>query len=78
MVKEMRAMRSSLTPEDRAHADALLLKLGRLEAEQSVGGVATDDASPQQSGLHPAPRLAVPPSAFRLIVFQDAYEDVEA
>lgn len=78
MVKEVRAMRSSLIPEDRAHADALLLKLNRLEAEQSVGGVTADDASPQQPDLHSAPRLAVPPSAFRVIFFQAAYDDVEA
>lgn len=78
MVKEVRAMRSSLIPEDRAHADALLLKLNRLEAQQSVGGVTADDASLQQPGLHRASSFAVPPSAFRLTVFQDAYDDVEA
>lgn len=76
MVKEVMAMRPSLIPENRAHADALLLKLGRLEAEQSVGGVITDDASPQP-GLHSELRLAMPPSASRGI-FQAAYEDVEA
>lgn len=78
MVKEVRAMRSSLIPEDRAHADALLLKLNRLEAEQSVGSVTADDASLQQPDLHPAPSLAMPPSSFRDTFFQAAYDDVEA
>jgi hypothetical protein len=78
MVKEVRAMHSSLTPEDRAHADALLLKLGRLEAEQRVAGVAADEATLQQPDLASAPSLAVPPSAFGVIVFHSEYDDVEA
>jgi hypothetical protein len=78
MVKEVRAMRSSLTPEDRAHADALLLKLGHLEAEQSVAGVAADEATLQQPALASAPSLAVPPPAFSVIVCHAEYDDVEA
>jgi hypothetical protein len=78
MVKEVSAMRSFLTPEDRAHADALLLKLGRLEDEQSVAGVAADEAPLQQPDLPSAPSLAVPPSALRVIVCHPEYDDVEA
>lgn len=78
MVKEVRAMRSSLIPENRAHADALLLKLGRLEAEQSVGGIAADEASLQQPDLTSAPSLAVPAPAFRVTFFHAEYGDVEA
>lgn len=78
MVKEVRAMHSSLTPEDRAYADVLLLKLGRLEAEQSVGGVAADEASLQQPDLTSAPSLAVPAPAFRVTFFHAEYGDVEA
>lgn len=78
MVKEVRAMHSSLTPEDRAYADVLLLKLGRLEAEQSVGGIAADAASLQQPDVHSAPSLAVPALAFRITLFHTEYGDVEA
>jgi len=78
MVKEVRAMRASLTPEDRAHADALLLKLGRLEAEQSVGGIAADEVALQPPDLPSAPSLAVPPSAFSVTVCHPEYDDVEA
>lgn len=77
MVREVRAMRAFLIPEDQAHADALLLKLGRLQAEQSVGDVAADEASPQQPDLAPAPSLAVPAPATRITCFQAEYCDVE-
>jgi hypothetical protein len=78
MVKEVRAMRSSLTPEDRAHADALLLKLGRLEDAQRVAGVSADKPSLQQPDLASVPSLAVPPSAFSVIVCHAEHDDVEA
>ena len=40
MKKDVLQLRSSLSAEDRDHADALLLKLGRLESDQIV--MATD------------------------------------
>ncbi len=40
MKKEVLQLRPSLSAEDRDHADALLLKLGRLESDQIV--MATD------------------------------------
>ena len=78
MVKEVRAMRAFLIPEDRAYADVLLLKLGRLEAEQSVGGIATDEASLQKPDLTSAPSLAMPAPACRITFFHTEYGDVEA
>jgi hypothetical protein len=78
MMKAVRTMRSSLTPEDRAHADALLLKLGRLEAEQSIGGVAANEASLQQLDLNSGSSLAVPSPAFRITFFHAEYGEVEA
>ncbi|WP_374682864.1 hypothetical protein [Accumulibacter sp.] len=46
MKKEVLQLRPSLRPEDHAHADALLLKLGRLESDQIV--VATDAGALEQ------------------------------
>ena len=46
MKKEVLQLRPSLSPEDLDHADALLLKLGRLESEQIV--VATDAGAREQ------------------------------
>ena len=40
MRMEVLQLRSSLSPEDQGHADALLLKMGRLESDQIV--MATD------------------------------------
>jgi len=36
MKKEVLQLRPSLSPEDQDHADALLLKLGRLESDQVI------------------------------------------
>jgi hypothetical protein len=36
MKKEVLHLRSSLSPEDPDHADALLLKLGRMESDQAI------------------------------------------
>jgi hypothetical protein len=44
MKKEVLQLRPSLSPEDQDHADALLLKLGRLESDQIV--VTTDAGAP--------------------------------
>ncbi|MBN9423994.1 MAG: hypothetical protein BGO63_06795 [Candidatus Accumulibacter sp. 66-26] len=46
MKKEVLQLHPSLSPEDQDHADALLLKLGRLESEQIV--VATDAGTLEQ------------------------------
>ncbi len=46
MRKEVLQLRSSLSPEDQGHADALLLKLGRLESDQIV--MATDAGAREQ------------------------------
>ncbi|CAM3996084.1 hypothetical protein [Paracidovorax anthurii] len=52
MTQEILAMRSQLTLEDRAHADALLLKLGHLESCQRV-----DTAAPPAMAVHGFPEL---------------------
>ena len=46
MKKEVLQLRPSLSAEDRDHADALLLKLGRLESDQIV--MATDAGALEQ------------------------------
>ena len=46
MKKEVLQLRPSLSAEDRDHADALLLKLGRLESDQIV--VVTDAGAVEQ------------------------------
>jgi hypothetical protein len=46
MKKEVLQLRPSLSREDQDHADALLLKLGRLESDQIV--VATDAGAREQ------------------------------
>ena len=41
MVQEIVGLRTRLAPDDCAHADALLLKLGRLESDQVVAPAST-------------------------------------
>lgn len=56
MTQEILAMRTQLTLEDRAHADALLLKLTHLEHCQQVDTVAPCPAAPAGPGF---PRLPI-------------------
>ncbi|WP_038214439.1 hypothetical protein [Xenophilus azovorans] len=46
MTQEIQALRTQLTLEDRAHADALLLKLSHLECCQQVDSVAPSPVAP--------------------------------
>ena len=46
MKKDVLQLRPALSPEDQGHADALLLKLGRLESDQIV--MATDAGALEQ------------------------------
>lgn len=53
MTQEILAMRTQLTLEDRAHADALLLKLSHLECCQQVDSIAPFSAEPVASPAGP-------------------------
>ncbi|MCU7369988.1 hypothetical protein PEC18_03670 [Paucibacter sp. O1-1] len=59
MTQEILAMRTQLTLEERAHADALLLKLSHLECCQQVESVASSAATPATAPAGPGfPMLA--------------------
>jgi hypothetical protein len=84
MVQEVLAMRPHATLEERAHADALLLKLGHLErAQQST--LAADETAP--AFLMPALNLPAPapaaqavqaePDAYRVELYAADYGDLQ-
>lgn len=67
MAQEVRTMRAHLTREDRAHADALLLKLSYLESSQQADTVAPPQPQNSLVSAEPAsPSLALEPLAQHL------------
>ena len=75
MVKDIVGLRTQLALDDCAHADALLLKLGRLERDQVVAPASTDVAR----HLMPALRLNLTmPSqpAYKVSFYDREYGDL--
>lgn len=56
MKKDVLQLRPALSPEDQGHADALLLKLGRLESDQIV--VVTDAGGAVEQGFQAVAQAA--------------------
>ena len=76
MVQEIVGLRTQLALDDCAHADALLLKLGRLERDQVVGPTSTLEAARH---LMPALRLDLTmPSqpAYKVSFYDREYGDL--
>ncbi|MEO3714108.1 hypothetical protein [Roseateles flavus] len=76
MMKEILNMRTGLTLEDRAHADALLLKLDRLLDDQVVRPI---DASQQAAPALPSPDEwpQLPPGRYEVRFYSRDYGDLE-
>lgn len=78
MTQEILRMRTQLILEDRAHADALLLKLDHLEREQEVAPRAANEAT---AFLMPLLRLdplpMAEPKAYKASFYDHEYGDLE-
>lgn len=76
MVQEIVGLRTQLALDDCAHADALLLKLGRLERDQVVAPASTPGVARH---LMPALRLDLtmpPPPAYKVSFYDREYGDL--
>lgn len=80
MMQEILALRTQLVLEDRAHADALLLKLDHLHGQQVAAPAVPAGALDAPTFLMPSLQLdeaAAPPKGYRAFFYGRDYGDLE-